>query len=140
MNCEAAISYLEKHGDKFWLNVEQVSSEITNAISQTLASEAGLSAHAFKMKVESGSNWKDEEKRLFKYRAEEVVSKLQMRELKLTIEALAEAIDDKNSYYILIDDLDLEWAGGEKTQYALIRALIEKSLRLSEECQILRSS
>jgi hypothetical protein len=120
-----AVGYLEKHAESFWLNVEQVSSEITNTISEKLAHEAGLSAEVFKTKVESGCDWKDEQKRVFKYRAQEVVSTLQMRELKETINALAECMDERQSYYVLIDDLDSEWAGGEGTQYALIRALIE---------------
>jgi hypothetical protein len=125
LNREVAQRYLEKHADNFWLNVEQVSSEITDQISMTLANEVGLSTQAFKAKVESGNTWKDEQKRLFKYRAQEVVSQLQMRELKLSIDALAAAIDPSKPYYILIDDLDREWAGGEDTQYALIRALVE---------------
>jgi hypothetical protein len=120
-----AISYLEKHADDFWLTVEQVSTEITDAISEKLASEVGLTAKVFKSKIESGDEWKDEQKRLFKHRAQEVVSRLQMRELKEAINALSECIDKKLHYFVLVDDLDKEWAGDEKTQYALIRALIE---------------
>jgi hypothetical protein len=122
---EIAMRYLEKHADNFFLNVEEVSSEITKTISEKLAAEAGLSLEMFKATIEGGSDWRDEQKRVFRYRAQEVVSALQMRELKETINALAECMDKRGPFYILIDDLDLEWAGDENTQYALIRALIE---------------
>lgn len=120
-----AISYLEKHADEFWLTVEQLSTEITDAISEKLAGEVGLSAKVFKTKVESGNEWKEEQKRLFKHRAQEIVSGLQMRELKEAINALSERIDKNSTYFVLIDDLDREWAGDDNTQYSLIRALIE---------------
>jgi hypothetical protein len=120
-----ALKYLEKHADNFWINVEQVSAEFTNVVADKLAVEAGLSPQMFKAKIERGNEWKDEEKRLFKYRAREIVSSLQMRELKVALEALSATINKDCSYYVLIDDLDHEWAGDANTQYALIRALLE---------------
>lgn len=120
-----ALRYLEKHADNFWINVEQVSAEFTNVVSDKLAMEAGLSPEMFKAKIERGNEWKDEEKRAFKYRAQEIVSSLQMRELKGVLEALSAAINNDRSFYVLIDDLDREWAGDGNTQYALIRALLE---------------
>jgi hypothetical protein len=122
---QVALNYLEKHGDRFWLNVEQISSEITDQISERLASGVNLSAAAFKSKLEVGTEWQDAEKRLFKHRAQEVVSALQMRDLKETINALAECANTAKNYYILIDDLDLDWAGDDKAQYSLIKALID---------------
>ena len=120
-----AVRYLEKHADDFWITVEQVYVEFTNTVSEKLAGEAGVSAEVFKSKIESGGEWKEEHKRQFKYRAQEIVSALQMRELKEVINALSSKIDPKQSFYVLIDDLDREWAGDDKTQYCLIRALIE---------------
>jgi hypothetical protein len=119
------LRYLENNADSFWNTVEQVSAEFTNAVAGKLAAEANLSAALFRSKLEAGGEWKDEQKRLFKYRAQEIVSSLQMRELKEAINALADTVDPKNAYYVLIDDLDRDWVGDEKTQYALIRALID---------------
>ena len=91
-----------------------------------MGDEVGLSAAAFRAKVERGEVWQEQEKRLFKHRAQEIVSSLQMRELNETIKTLGELLSNhKSRYYILIDDLDLEWAGNQQTQYALLRALIE---------------
>lgn len=122
---ETAVKYLEKHANNFWLDVENISSEITKSISEKLATEAGLSPEVLKVKMEAGWNWKEEQKRAFRYRAQEVVSSLQIRELKETINALAYCIESKKSYYIIIDDLDTDLCGNEETQYALMRALIE---------------
>lgn len=122
---EIATNYLKKNVDSFWLTIEQVSSEFTSTVSERVAAEVGLSPAAFKAKVEGGGTWTDSERKAIKYRAQDVVSSLQMRELKETINALAECLDQKRNYYILIDDLDLEWAGDAGMQYALIRALID---------------
>jgi len=117
--------YLQAHADSFWINVEHISSEITHKFSERLAAVVGLSAPAFKAKVEAGDDWEEGHKRTFRYRAQEAVEALQIRDLKETINALAACIDKSKTYYILIDDLDREWAGSDATQYALIRALIE---------------
>lgn len=122
---QMAVKYLNDHANDFWLSVEQVSTEITDAMTSKLATEAGLSSEVFRAKVEGGADWKEEQRRLFKHRAQDVVSGLQIRELKETVNALADCLDERRSYYILIDDLDREWAGSEAVQYALIRALIE---------------
>ena len=117
--------YLEAHADSFWQNVEQISSEITNKFSERLGAAVGLSAPAFNARVEAGNDWQEQEKRVFRHRAQEAVNALQIRDLKETISALAACMDKSKTYYILIDDLDREWAGNDATQYALIRALIE---------------
>lgn len=120
-----ALNYLEKYGDNFWNTIEQVSSEFTDNVSEQMATDAGLDVKALKAKFTEGNAFKEEEKRLFKYRAQECVNRIQMRELKTVVEALADNINKANSYYVLIDDLDQQWAGDSSTQYALIRALID---------------
>jgi hypothetical protein len=122
---EIAVRYLEQHAENFFLGIEKVSSEITEKISNKLAAEIGISSEVLKAKFEAGGEIKDEHKRVFKYRAQEVVSSLQMRELKETINAIEEWMDERQPHYVIIDDLDLEWGGSEQTQYSLIRALIE---------------
>lgn len=122
---EIAVNYLEKYAGNFWNTVDEVSSEVSEVIAEKLAGEVGLSAQAFKAKVEGGYDWKNEEKKLLKHRAQQAISGLQMRELKEAINALAERTSKGNTYYVLIDNLDGAWAGDDLTQYALIRALIE---------------
>jgi len=120
-----ALNYLEKYGDNFWNTIEQVSSEFTESVSEQMAADAGLDVKALKAKLSGGNAFKEEEKRLFKYRAQECVNRIQIRELKTVVEALADSIYKAPSYYVLIDDLDHQWAGEPSTQYALIRALID---------------
>jgi hypothetical protein len=128
----AVVQYLETRGGRFWLDAEEVSREVTNTIAAELSTEIGISAPALKSKIDAGAAWKDEEKRVFKYRAQEIISGLQMRELNETIASLSELMGERDAgYYVLIDDLDASWSGDDHTQYALIRALLEciKSFR-----------
>lgn len=122
---EIALRYLEQHADNFWITVEQVSAEFTDSVSESLSREVGLTPAAFKARIEGGESWRDEQKRTFKFRAQDAVSRLQMREMKETISALGAVAKSERGYYILIDDLDGNWGGSAETQYALIRALIE---------------
>ena len=119
------MDYFEKHADQFWLTVEQLALEVADSLSGSLAAQAGVESAVFRARIEAGEKWSENTRSSFKYRAQETVSKLQLRELKETINALADCLDTNTSYYIMIDDLDREWAGDDATQYALIRALIE---------------
>lgn len=137
---ELVFDYLNKHGNSFWLGVEQVSAEFTSLASEKLGADVGLSGAAFKAKIEAGGQFEEHEKRTLKYRAQEIVSSLQIRQLNETIDLLSGVLEQNQcNYYILIDDLDKDWAGNEQSQYALIRALIEclKSFRRISNLKII---
>ena len=60
-------------------------SEITNKSTERLGAAVGLSAPAFNARVEAGNDWQEQEKRVFRHRAQEAVNALQIRDLKETI-------------------------------------------------------
>ena len=124
-NVEVALNYLKEHGFTFFNTIEEVSAEFADEVVKKAAGDAGVSAEVFRLKVEGGSEWRESERRVFRRRAQEAVSSLQLRDLKETINALSVCLEGQKKYYVVIDDLDLEWAGEDSTQYALIRALIE---------------
>lgn len=122
----AVVKYLESNGGKFWIDAEEVSRQITSTVADKLSAAAGLPRDLFEARLEGHFEWKEEETRVFKSRAQELVDSLQMRELNETINALSELMCDRKApSYVLIDDLDARWGGTIESQYALIRALIE---------------
>ena len=130
---ETVLRYLEANSANFWRTAEQVSHEVTTKIADAVSSQIGLSTPALQSRIESGAEWSEHEKRTFRFRAQEIVSSLQMRELNETLSAVADLMADRKrgAHYIAIDGLDERWGGDTTTQYGLIRAIIEsiKSLR-----------
>lgn len=124
-----ARTYFEKYGDRFWVEHDEALREISTGFEQKLASElrgslgddfakveAGLAAH---LKVSAA------QRKEIVARTKRAVSELQIRELAHAIEALNELMENRQkNYYIIIDDLDLDWADNE-IKHGLIRALIE---------------
>ena len=79
------LQYLTKHKDHFWESADVISREVTTGIAKNLSSSVGISVEALHGKIEDASGWKEEEKKSFKDRAQNIVNALQMRELNETI-------------------------------------------------------
>src|SRR5690606_6637116 len=96
---------------------QKLASELRGSLGDDFAKvEAGLAAH---LKVSAA------QRKEIVARTKRAVSELQIRELAHAIEALNELMENRQkNYYIIIDDLDLDWADNE-IKHGLIRALIE---------------
>ena len=122
-----ALEYFEEWGDRFWLDTDEQLREITSRLeSQTKAGITGKFPNV-NLSVEGVEKLSENERTEIKQRATQVVNSLQVKKLNEIINLLAEfAFDDmQRKYYILIDQLDEDWAN-TNTRCRFIRALIEE--------------
>ena len=125
-----ALQYILQFGDKFWVDTEKRVREVVHHLERSLEEQIGSSVEAFKLKLGTDINEKGSEALTQTTeiidRAKKVVSGVQIQELNKIMDFLAEDVfgDIDEKYYIIIDDLDTDWASS-KVRYKLIRALIE---------------
>jgi energy-coupling factor transporter ATP-binding protein EcfA2 len=70
----AVIDYLKKYHDQFWEDADEISREVTGAITENLSSSLGVTSTVLKGKIETAADWKEEEKRTLKNRAQTIVN------------------------------------------------------------------
>lgn len=134
------VDYFESWGETFWQSSDEHLTNITSKITTDL--EAKLKAKFPALEITSGAaeTMTDEVKLEIQSLATQVVSSKQMRELREVQSALERyAFDDvQKKYYILIDNLDEDWAETD-TRCRFIRALIEetKSFRKMSQLKII---
>jgi hypothetical protein len=127
---EKALGYLRQWGEDFWKETEYRVRDITTKLERDLqaAVEAQIPEVAsFNL---SAAKKLSEEKRIeVIQRAQEVVNRVQIRELSDVIDFLGELLseDSGQQYFVTIDKLNEDWVE-EKIRFRLIRALIETSL------------
>lgn len=108
----AALEYLTRFSSQFWLDTEKRIREVVTKIEDSLETQIGMNAEAFKQKIQA--NIKSSDKRSnqetaeFLQKAQKVVNDVQIQELSELLNFLAEDIfdDKKATYYLFIDDLD----------------------------------
>jgi len=124
---QRAISYFRDWGDKFWLDTDEHLKEITKKLETETKANLGIKFAALDVSLNGASKLNDEQKSEITKRASQVVSGLQIRKLNEMLEMLAEYSfrDNQKHYYLLIDQLDEDWADTE-TRCKFIRALIEE--------------
>ncbi|WP_338442652.1 hypothetical protein VZG28_06805 [Synechococcus elongatus IITB4] len=130
---EKALDYLKSWGDSFWRETDYRVKEVTQTFEQDLqqAAKAAVSEN-FALDLASAKKLTQEQREEVINRGQEVVSRVQIRELKGVINLLDEILlsDRKKKYYIVIDRLDEDWV--ENTlRFHLIRELIETSLEFT---------
>ncbi len=126
-----ALSYLKDWGDKFWLETEIRVKDITTKFETDLKASIGVEISDAQLGVGASKRFSNEKREEICNRAQRVVDQVQMQKLHDVINLLAEKAfsDPQKAYFILLDDLDLDWA--ESTiRYKLIRALVESIKRL----------
>lgn len=123
---EKAVDYLRLWGESFWNETHTRIKEMTTRIEDELKSGLGSSSLIAKISVNGASKLTAEEKKEVVTHGSRVVAKIQIKELAEVIKLLAEEIfnDPQEIHYIVIDDLDTQWAG-DPLKNRLIRALIE---------------
>ncbi|HCQ9054242.1 TPA: DNA repair protein, partial [Escherichia coli] len=122
-----ALEYFREWGDKFWIDTDTHLREITYKLERDTKASIGTEYSAVNLSAEYAKKLTEEQIHDVKKRANEVVSRLQIQKLNEILSLLAEySFDDpQKNYYIIIDQLDDNWAEND-TRYKFIRALIEE--------------
>jgi len=123
---ERAIRYLKDWGDKFWIETEYRIKELTNKLVEDLKAEATAGYDGAKFGVSGAKALTEEQKQEVIYRGQQVVNKIQLKELSEVIRYLNDEAfsDDQRPFYVTIDGLDDEWVD-DSLRFKLIRALLE---------------
>jgi len=135
-----AVEYFNEWGNKFWLDTDEHLKEITRKLEADTKNSIGFKYSGIGLNSESVSRLSDLERIEVSQRASQVVSGLQIRKLNEVLDLLAEHSfsDPQKKFFILIDQLDEEWAATE-TRVRFIRALIEeiKTFRKIRQAKII---
>jgi hypothetical protein len=125
-----AIEYLFQFGDSFWADTEARVREVVVNIENKLTDQSGFDVKAWNAKLksdlaESKTDAISQTTEII-HKAQKVVNDVQIQELNSVIDLLADDIfgDTREHIYIVIDDLDKDWAH-DSIRFKLIRALIE---------------
>lgn len=125
-----ALEYLFEFGDTFWADTEARVREVIRNIEQKLETQSGVDLNGLLGRGKFGANLTESEVSSevidIIYKAQKVVDEVQIQELENVIRLLSQDIfnDKHEKYYIIIDDLDVDWAH-DHIRFKLIRALIE---------------
>jgi hypothetical protein len=124
---ELALNYIKDWGETFWQETEYRIKEVTKKLEKDIESAVEESVPGLgKLSASAAKKLSEEQKAEVIHRAQEVVSKVQIRELSAIIEFLDEVLlsDRQQRFYITIDKLDDNWVE-DTLRLRLIRALIE---------------
>jgi hypothetical protein len=130
---EQALNYLREWGESFWLETEYRIKEVTTKLEQDLkGSIEGALPNVGSISAGTAKTLTEEQKEDVVHRAQEVVNKVQIKELSQVIRLIDNVLlsDRKQRYYVTIDRLDEDWVEDELRLH-LIRALIETSVEFS---------
>jgi hypothetical protein len=130
---ELALNYLNEWGDSFWLETDYRVKEVTNKLEKDLQGAVNTAfPEITKLDFSAARRLTNEQRAEIIHRGNEVVSRVQIRELKAIMDFLNEILlaDRQKKYYIIIDKLDEEWVE-DKLRFKLIRGLIENSLEFT---------
>lgn len=122
-----AIEYFNDWGDKFWLDTDEHLKEITSKLEKDTKASIGTKYSDLSLNLEGLNKLSDQERTEVKQRASQVVDGLQIKKLNEVLVLIKEhSFDDpQKRFYIIIDQLDEDWAD-TNTRYRFIRALIEE--------------
>ncbi|WP_292051219.1 MULTISPECIES: P-loop ATPase, Sll1717 family [unclassified Brevundimonas] len=120
-----AIEYMQSFGSEFWMETDERISQVTTKFEKELKAGAGIDDTII-LGTQGSTTYSEEQTKQFAYRAQKVVDNVKLQQLSEVIDWLDADVftDPKKQYYVLIDDLDLNFSFGD-TKLWLIRALIE---------------
>lgn len=134
-----ALDYFTEWSDRFWLETDEHLQELTTKFTNDIKAKLSSKFHNVDISLEGAKSLSNEVRSEIRSLATQVVSGIQIKRLNEVLDLLAEfAFNDRQKrYYILIDQLDEDWAETE-TRCRFIRALIEetKSLRRLPQVKI----
>lgn len=128
---KVGIDYLKKWGEEFWQETEYRVKEITNKVESELGAqvtaELGTPLTSLRSSLSAAEKLTNEERAELVSRGQSIISKAQVQDLHKVIMIIDSILEDRQKpYYIVVDDLDLNWVE-EKLRYKLIMALIQTS-------------
>ena len=122
---DRALDYLRTWGKSFWEDTDYRIREVTSKVEADLQASIGGTIPGAKISLEGAQKISEEEKSEIVPRAQEVINRVQIKELSEIIDLLKDVLEAKDTqYYVVIDRLDENWIV-EKLRYLMIRALIE---------------
>ena len=127
---ENALEYLKKWGESFWQETEYRIKEVTTILEKELkASVDGNIPGIANLSGTAGRKLTEEQKEDVIHRAQEVVNKVQIRELSTVMDMMNDILlsNQQQKFFITIDKLDEDWIE-DNLRFRLIRALIETSV------------
>ncbi|MCU0494258.1 MAG: hypothetical protein MUD01_21935 [Chloroflexaceae bacterium] len=124
-----ALDYLKEWGDSFWQETDYRVKEVTNKLERDLEGAIDETIPGLSLNFSAARRLSQEQKEEVVNRAQQVVNKVQIKELSAIMDFLDEVLlsDRKKKYYITIDRLDDDWVE-DRLRFRLIRALIETGL------------
>lgn len=137
-NKKQSIEYLENWEDKFWEDTEYRIKELETSLENRFKGEFGGTLN-LKEIIELSAKGETEQKdsQTVKYevlnKAQKVVNESQIEHIRNIIDIMKNElfIKSQKKYFILIDDLDIEWVSNSIV-YDLIKSLIETIKGLSQ--------
>ncbi len=132
---QETVEYLKNWGESFWLTSEHRVREVTQTLEKDISKAAGVKLNPslpgageanLSISADYVNNLTEEQCIEVVKRGQEVVNKVQMRELSNVMDLMQDDLldDRQKDYYIAIDRLDENWVHDE-FRYHLIKALID---------------
>lgn len=123
---KAVLDYMERWGDQFWKETDKRTIDTTERLEGELSGAIGSALPGVKMEALSSIKLSQEEKAKVVERTQDVVNRVQIKELSEMFDFLREdaLADPQKKYFVLVDRLDEQWID-DRLRFLLIRALIE---------------
>lgn len=135
-----ALEYFTEWGDRFWLETDEHLRQLTQKFTDEVKNTLGIKYSGIDISTTGAKNLTEETKSEIRSLATQVVSGIQIKRLNEVLDLLSDYSfeDRQKKYYILIDQLDEDWAETD-TRCKFIRALIEetKSMRRVPQVKII---
>ena len=121
-----ALKYIQEWGEQFWHTTEERIKEITRTLESELKVNASTATSLLNLGGAGARKLTEEQRIEVVNIGKSVVNKIQIQKLSNVIKLLDDEIfdDPKNPYYVLIDQLDENWAE-ETLRNKIVRALID---------------
>lgn len=134
---QRALDYFAEWGDRFWLETDEQLRELTQKFTKDVKSQLGTKFQNVDISLQGAKGLSEEKRTEIRSLATQVVSGIQIKRLNEVLDLLKyNAFEDKQrKYYILIDQLDEDWAETQ-TRCRFIRALIEETKALRRIPQV----
>lgn len=122
-----AFDYLKKWSDKYWIETDENIKEIVRTLTTDIKAGFESENPIVNITLEGAKELSEEKKIEVQNRAQKIINSIQLSDLSNVIKLMNDYIfsDSKNTYFLLIDKMDENWASID-IKYDLIKALIEE--------------
>ena len=122
-----AFDYLKKWSDKYWIETDENIKEIVRTLTTDIKAGFESENPIVNITLEGAKELSEEKKIEVQHRAQKIINSIQISDLSNVIKLMNDYIfnDSKNTYFLLIDKIDENWASID-IKYDLIKALIEE--------------